>query len=325
MKPHPFTALFDKLEPQLPLSKSRAQTLCMLISGVVSARTVNLSQVACERGGGALVASTYRRLQRFFQHVHLDRDWAAGLLAGMVGPKGLWTLCLDRTNWSVGKTEVNMLVLALSSRRHRIPLMWTQLGRKGNSGTPERIALMQRFIEAFGKSRIALLLADREFIGEDWFNWLIKHDIPFAIRLPQNLIAHDARGHDRPLYNCFVQRGSGTPERLTFFVAKDQLGLTLSVTAKRLPATKRCAAELLIVATNRPNLKALTAYRKRWAIESLFGDTKSRGLNIEDTRLTDSRKLDLLMAVVALATAWASRTAALIVGNHSLPRKKHGY
>ena len=33
----------------------------------------------------------------------------------------------------------------------------------------------------------------------------------------------------------------------------------------------------------------------------MFGDAKTRGLNIEDTRLTDPRKLALLMALVALA------------------------
>ena len=61
--------------------------------------------------------------------------------------------------------------------------------------------------------------------------------------------------------------------------------------------------------------RALAAYRKRWAIECMFGDAKTRGLNLEDTRLTCPRKLDLLMALVALALAWAGRTAADLLGN----------
>ena len=70
---------------------------------------------------------------------------------------------------------------------------------------------------------------------------------------------------------------------------------------------------------------ALAAYRKRWAIECLFGDAKTRGLNLEDTRLTDPRKLDLLMALVALALAWAGRTAATLLGSAAPRRKAHGY
>lgn len=319
------TALAGKLGAYVGLGKYRLETLCLLIVGVISARTVNLSHLACERGGRVLIASTYRRLQRFFQHVSLPQDWAAMLVARLAGVETGWTLCLDRTNWAVGRSQINILVLALATRRHRLPLMWTQLGRRGNSGTPDRIALMQRFIATFGKARVGLLLADREFVSEDWFNWLIKNDIPFTIRLRQDLIARDGRGHDRPLLQRFRRRGTGKTQKLTFFASAKSAGLTLLVSAKRLKPTKRRANDLLIVATNRADIYALTAYRKRWAVECLFADTKTRGFNIEDTRLTNPKKLDLLIAVIALAAAWASRTAALVTRRNALPRKSHGY
>lgn len=90
-------------------------------------------------------------------------------------------------------------------------------------------------------------------------------------------------------------------------------------------AVKRLATELLIVVSNLPPRTALAAYRKRWAIECMFGDAKSRGLNIEDTRLTDPRKLDLLMALVTLALVWAGRTAVDLLGHRQPKRKSHGY
>ncbi len=49
--------------------------------------------------------------------------------------------------------------------------------------TKERIALIQRFIAIFGKDRIVNVFADREFIGEQWFTWLIEQDINFCIRV----------------------------------------------------------------------------------------------------------------------------------------------
>jgi hypothetical protein len=90
-------------------------------------------------------------------------------------------------------------------------------------------------------------------------------------------------------------------------------------------AAKPLKDEWLIVVTNVEAQIALRTYRKRWAIECLFGDAKTRGLNIEDTRLTDPRKLGLLMALVALAIAWAGRTAADKLGKHTPPRKSHGH
>lgn len=78
------TALQQILRPHVGLSKSRLETLCLIVVGMISARTVNLSHLACERPTTALVASTYRRLQRFFQHVRLEptgrRRWWSGSL-----------------------------------------------------------------------------------------------------------------------------------------------------------------------------------------------------------------------------------------------------
>ena len=66
--------LRDTLRPHLGLSKDRVETLALIVVAMVSARTVNLSHLAAERPGTTLVASTYRRLQRFFQHVRLGQD-----------------------------------------------------------------------------------------------------------------------------------------------------------------------------------------------------------------------------------------------------------
>ena len=64
--------LQQRLSPHLALSKSRVETVALIVMGMVGARTVNLSHVASERPGEALVASTYRRLQRFF-HMSTSR------------------------------------------------------------------------------------------------------------------------------------------------------------------------------------------------------------------------------------------------------------
>ena len=65
--------------------------MALLVIGMIGARTVNLAHLACERGSAlAELASTYRRLQRFFQHVALAEDWrgAAGCeFAGGAGKR----------------------------------------------------------------------------------------------------------------------------------------------------------------------------------------------------------------------------------------------
>jgi hypothetical protein len=171
-------ALRRTLSPHLALSNSRVETMALLVIGMISARTVNLSHVASARPTGALVASTYRRFQRFFQHADLGRDWSAPLVARLLDLSGSWHLALDRTQWQIGGRDVNFLVLAAVTRRFRVPLIWSVLEHRGTSDTAQRIALMRRYLALFERSTIRLLLADREFIGAEWMEFLHENGVP---------------------------------------------------------------------------------------------------------------------------------------------------
>lgn len=320
-------ALALRLGASLSLSKSRLETLCLMIVGMIGARTVNLGHIATERGGRVRVASTYRRLQRFFQHVRLGPDWAAPMLAAMLGTDR-WTLVLDRTQWAIGRTEVNFLVLAAVTRRKRVPLLWTLLPHRGSSATTDRIALIERYLALFPLASIRVLLADREFVGHDWINYLHRKDIPFAIRLRADLRVTDADGHDLTFAARLrgARRGRTFTGRLGPRDAEDRAAEGRGQASPVLGFAAKCLdGEWLIVCSNLPAAKGLALYRKRWAIECLFAEAKTRGLNLEDTRLTCPRKLALLMGLVALALAWAACAAIRRLGHDAPKRKAHGF
>lgn len=178
------------LTPHVPLGKYRLETLCLLVLAMISARTVNLTHITTERTTHALAASTCRRLQRFFQHVSLPEDWSVGLVTALIRSPGSWYLCLDRTNWKIGQTDVNVLVLAVVTARFRVPLMWTLLDHSGNSTTAQRVALMTRYLAHFDASTVRMLLADRECIGQEWFAFLVEKKVTFAIRMKEEQIIH---------------------------------------------------------------------------------------------------------------------------------------
>jgi hypothetical protein len=315
-------ALSERVSPYVPLGNDRRETLSQLTLGLLSARTTNLSVLAAERVASASTASTYRRYQRFFQFADPGEDWAAPVVAALARLEGPRTLILDRTNWKVGRQEINLLMLAVKTRRGRLGLMWTVLGHAGNSGAKERIALIERYIARFGQESIGLLLGDREFIGTDWLNYLIDKDIPYIMRLREGQRATTAEGRSGNLGSLLLGPGGKRQTTVTLdaMARKGTPGPAIAVRAVQ----PRGRAPV-IVATNRPSLRALEAYRKRWAIESFFADAKTRGFNFEDTRLTCPRKLALLTAILAIAIAWANATAIRLLGHRSPPRKKHGY
>ena len=92
-------------------------------------------------------------------------------------------LSMDRTNWQWGKSDINILMLSVVCKGIAFPVLWSLLDKAGNSNTAQRIVLIQTFVNRFGKDRIAGVLGDREFIGNDWFGWLRKESIPFCIRI----------------------------------------------------------------------------------------------------------------------------------------------
>jgi hypothetical protein len=179
---------------------------------------------------------------------------------------------------------------------------------------------MRRYLARFSADSIRILLGDREFIGAEWLKFLNDNNIPFVIRLRGDLRVTDEAGHELTL-------GARLRRARRSRVLDARLGTGEDAADAPLLhfAAKHIEGEWLIVCSNRPARPALETYRKRWAIECLFAEAKTRGLNLEDTRLTDLRKLDLLMAIVALALAWAAATAASLLGSRAPARKAHGY
>ena len=88
---------------------------------------------------------------------------------------------------------------------------------------------------------------------------------------------------------------------------------------------KKIKNELVIVATNIPAPKsALRLYRKRWGVECLFADAKTKGFNIEDTHMIDPSKLTTLFIMLTLSMTWSYRCSSQEMGRGSIRKKKHG-
>ena len=71
--------------PHVQRGKTRVETLCLLVPGMISARAVNLTHSASERPARAKIASACRRLQRIFQPVLLPDDPSVGIVMALIG------------------------------------------------------------------------------------------------------------------------------------------------------------------------------------------------------------------------------------------------
>ena len=317
------------LRKALWFNKATLACLCQMILSLINYRTVDLSQLAAGLHGHALLASKQRRLKRLLRRWPEQIDWLGPWLLGwFYDEHEKISLTMDRTNWKIGQVNVNFLVVGVVYRRIAIPLLFVLLEKQGNSNTSERIALTERVLKHISKERIVNILADREFVGEGWFAWLNKNDIPFKIRVKHNYLSTNSRGLEVVVDALFYGLKPG--ERLSLQGKRLLLGQWVYLSGSRLPC-----GELMIVASPVDDGCAITMYCERWEIETFFQNLKSRGFNLEDTHIIKTERLTALFQILMLATCWCIKSGEWIIEqgrlialkNHGRPSKslfRHG-
>ena len=176
---------------------------------------------------------------------------------------------------------------------------------------------MKRVLELFGPEKIEALVADREFVGTKWFDFLVEKKIPFVIRVKRCFRALGIREDETaPLGE--LCKGLGRKKILNRPITL--WGFALYVSVQR----KKGAKEPMIVVSNIILEDALRIYKRRWEIETLFECLKTRGFRMEDTHITDPDKIERLVFVLAIAFCWAYRTGDIRTQTDPIPIKTHG-
>lgn len=265
----------------------------MLLLAVIEEKTVNLVNVSLNFQGLAKAESNYRRIKRFFREVNLDEYAIAKIILSLL-PEPPYTVCVDRSNWQFGKANLNILVIAIAHRGIAFPIVWCLLDKRGNSSSEECMDLLQRFLELVKAQEISFFLADREFIGDTWFNYLDKRKIAFAIRVRNNSLCN----HCCNAYALFKHLPIGKLRLL-------KNSYTIYGCKLRLSGMRLSHNEYVIIVTNRNPASAFIAYKRWWEIEMLFAALKKTGCNIEATHMTQLSKLQKLFSILAIAFTWA--------------------
>jgi len=309
------TMLTNVLKLHFGWHLARVKCLSCLIIALFKVKTVNFVELATAFSGSAKVASHYRRIQRFFKEVNLQPEPVARWVTSLL-PYDRFILSIDRTNWMLGCFAINFLVLSAVHQGTAFPLFWILLPKKGNSNTKERIQLINQFLDILGHHKINYLTGDREFIGQEWFDYLVKNQIQFRLRIKKNMMISRSNGRLSPAENFFRSLPLSTECQLVGrrFVC----GHLLWVTGMRL-----LSGDYLIVVACDDSAQVMNDYAKRWKIEVLFESLKSRGFNFEDVNLKDKESLKRLLAILTIAFCWAYHIGAWLNEIKPIRIKKH--
>jgi hypothetical protein len=173
--------LFDSLNNIFgaDLNKARIKFIGLFIIALSKVQTVNFEKIAIAFENNAKTSSSLRRIQRFIANYIMDTNIIARLIFALLPHEPPYRLALDRTNWKYGTKNINILVLSVVYQGVSFPIIFSMMNKFGNSSTSERIKLIERYIHLFGSLSIDCLLADREFIGDDWTGFLNDNNIRY--------------------------------------------------------------------------------------------------------------------------------------------------
>lgn len=302
---------------------SRIKFISLFIVALCKVQTVNFDKLSLAFNSKAKASSSYRRIQRFIGEFTLCPDLIARLIFSLLPDKKNLVLSIDRTNWKFGSTNINIFMLGIAYKGLAFPIMFSMLNKRGNSNSRERIDLLTRFINLFGSECIDCLVADREFVGEEWFEFLNRKRIRYYIRIRNNFkvfLPHKSKEVKANWLFNSLQLGQFQHHSKLVRIGNQLCYLS----GCKIKGRDGKQDFLIIASFSRPD-QALVFYEQRWQIETCFKAMKSSGFDLEKTHLREIPRLQNLILLVMIAFTWCYKVGLFLhLNRKKIMVKKHG-
>jgi hypothetical protein len=309
-KKHQMSPHIDKFRQSYGnYSRSSVQNLFILLGCIIQGKTVNLYNLKDEVGKitekyNLCSDGYYRRLTRFFVNHSHDNLWLSVLNYSLDLLNKKPSLCyLDATEWKIGKFKLHCLVLAIDYQAVAIPIYFKLYCHKGVLSELERISFIKSATD-FSNLINLTIIADREFIGNDWFVNFYDLSLNFIIRLRKGQYKANLIGN-RTYEN--LQKRAIKKGKASSIILIEGIKFRLWVVKNASKTDNEPLIYILTSIIEKRNIPDL--YRLRWKIECLFKHLKTNGYNLEDLRMTNLDKIRLLIAILVLAYVMAILTA----------------
>jgi hypothetical protein len=152
-----------------------------------------------------------------------------------------------------------------------------------------------------------IVVADREFASPRLAQWLKQtYHLESVLRLKRSayLCDQDQSLQLATLLEHFPQGTTRHYRRVTVTKANEFL---VNVTIRWGTSYDE---PLMVVATSEGAEQAVRTYEKRFGIEPMFKDQKSNGFDIEGTKVTDPKRIETLLILMALAHIFCTSEGA---------------
>jgi hypothetical protein len=304
----------NQIESMIPcFHKSHRRNLALMVVGMAYKKSVQLPQIASGvYVKGIQLESRVERFERLlqcekFEVLEVLRPITTKVLKQLSkGGKVELMILMDR---SMINDKLNLLWVSVAYEGRALPLGWVEVEHEGNSD----LALQQKIL-TWVKSCLpakaeVTIVADREFHSIHLAEWIEK-------KLGLNYVLRIKAGTYVEMDGMWVKAGelAVCGENAKFSSVKVTKDKKATHRVNLMAIWDQEEEEPWLLITNfKEEKKTEETYGKRYWIEEMFSDHKSRGLNLEGTRILASDRLQRLLVAVVLAYLWLMQIGFQVV------------
>ncbi len=314
---HIADSISAELQQRLPgQRKTQRGKLALLVATMLEVRSANLMDLAA---GLPLAADRtdmrYQWITRLLGNPLVISDeimepFAREVLEQAAADGEPVVLILDQSKMS-DRHQVLMLALRYGDRA--LPLAWRVEARQGAIGFDTQKALLDAVAPWLPAAVKVRLMGDRFYGTADLIGWCQNRTWDYRLRLKGNLVVVDVTGK--------TTTGACARDRL-YYLEDVELTGRRARTHIGILQDPGHAEPWIIAMSEPPSYLRTLEYGRRWGIEPMFSDFKSRGFGIEDTQIRYADRLDRLILIMSLALYSAVSTGLWDAVHHATPSEK---
>ncbi len=275
-------------------------TLAMMITGIVLSKKAQLSEMSSEIPADAKDKSIEMRLRRWVKHQRIDGDliylpFAQQILSVLANQE----LILVMDGSQVGRGCM-VLMVGVVYKKRALPIAWLVYeGKKGHTTAERHIEVLEKVKALLPEDVKVLLLGDAEYDTTEMVLWMQDNTKwNYVLRTsPQIYISTELE----------EQKIGDLP------LKKDQVRQYLNIKFTKVAEVKtnlvlwwmnRYEKPVYLISSLKEKYLVCRYYQRRYRIETLFSDQKSRGFSIHKSHLADPERISRLLVATCLAYIW---------------------
>jgi hypothetical protein len=296
-----YTKVLKTLKQLMPTQKQgHVVTLAMMIASIVVGKKAQLAPMSTQVPHPTKDKSIEKRMRRWVKHEGVEMQayfmpFAQELLVGLADS----TLVLAMDGSTVGRGCMVLMVGVIYHKR-ALPLAWVvYTGKKGHAPAETHIAVLEAVLPLIPETADVILLGDGEYDSVEMLDWLdAQSDWNVVARTASD--THVYSDEEWVLLSELGIQPGGLISLPDVLFTRQELG-PLHVIAWW---DSHYEAPLYLVTNLELAEEACHWYKRRYRIETLFSDKKSRGFHIDKSHLADPARLARLLIATSLAYIW---------------------